>query len=266
MIRFLMLFLALTLTIFIAGCIDYDEALELNADGSGTMALHLTLYKHSFEAFTKMMSAFSEDTTTDTSMFKLFTREDLEKDLKDRKGGVKLLDFKEQQTDSTVIYDIKYSFKDLKEMMAINEEMGKKEMVGESGSVPEVAFSKDKSGLWRFSREFQGASLGEMMPGEADTTTAETPPPDTTVAKDSLAESFAQGIDSAMSQMGSMMTGMAEMMKQSFANHRMRLTAKFPGTVVESNATSVNGNTTTWEYKFTDMAKAPKKLEAVIKP
>jgi hypothetical protein len=35
---------------------------------------------------------------------------------------------------------------------------------------------------------------------------------------------------------------------------------------VASNATSTNGNTAVWEYKFTDMAKAPKQLQATIKP
>jgi hypothetical protein len=69
-----------------------------------------------------------------------------------------------------------------------------------------------------------------------------------------------------MAAMGSMMTGMADMMTKAFANHKMRMTVKFPGTVVQSNATSTNGNTAVWEYKFTDMAKAPKQLQATIKP
>jgi hypothetical protein len=56
------------------------------------------------------------------------------------------------------------------------------------------------------------------------------------------------------------------MMEKAFADRKMRMTVKFPGTVVTSNATSKSGNTAVWEYKFTDMAKAPKQLEATIKP
>ena len=273
---FLPLTLALLCGLFIAGCIDYEETLELNADGSGTMAMHLTVYKTYFKAMEEMMGSSSEDSTQDTATFTLFTREDLEKKLKERKSTVKLLDFKEQRSESTVVYDLKYSFKDLQEMLEISEQMGKSEMMGEPGSEsgsetggkPEITFSKDKSGQWQFVRGFEASSLGEMMPVSVpdDSTTSDSPSLDTAGTSDSLLEPLAEAFDTAMAQMGSMMTGMTDMMTKAFANHKMRMTAKFPGTVVASNATSTNGNTAVWEYKFTDMAKAPKQLQATIKP
>jgi hypothetical protein len=265
--RFFALFLALSTALLIAGCFDYDEVLELNADGSGTLALHLVVYKHYFEEISDMMSAMSEDSTEDSSMFTLFKREDLEKELAKRKSTVKLIDFKEQVTDSTVVYDVKYAFTDLQEMMAISEEMGRQDMMAEEPtSTPKVAFAKDKAGLWRFSREFEGSAMSSMMPGAEDTAAVEPPSLDTTEATDSLSAAFAEGVDTMMGQMGSMMTGMVGMMTKAFGDHRMRMTVKFPGTVTESNATKISGNTAIWEYKFVDMGKAPKQLEAVIKP
>lgn len=268
--RFLPLMLALLCALLIAGCIDYEETLELKADGSGTMAMHLTVYKKYFEVMSEMMASFSADSVQDSSMFKLFTRKDLEKKLKERKSTVKLLDFKEQMTESTVVYDLKYSFKDLQEMIEISGQMGKNEMMGGSGSEPtsksEITFRQDKSGQWQYARGFEAADMGEMIQPEEDTSEPESASLDTAGSADSLAEPLAEAFDTAMAQMGSLMTGMTEMMTKAFANHKMRMTVKFPGTVVKSNATSTNGNTAVWEYKFTDLTKAPKQLQATIKP
>ncbi len=272
--RFLPMTLALLCALLIAGCIDYEETLELNADGSGTMAMHLAVYIKDIAAIDEMMGSYSEDSTQDTATFTLFTREDLEKKLKESKSTVKLLDFKEQRSESTLVYDFKYSFKDLQEMLEISEQMGKNEMMGGSGSElgsepesePEITFRKDKSGQWQYARKFEAASMGEMMPVAEDSTKPENPSLDSAESVDSLVEPLVEAVDTMMAQMGSMMTGMADMMTKAFANHKMRMTVKFPGTVVESNATSTNGNMAVWEYKFTDMAKAPKQFQATIKP
>ena len=104
------------------------------------------------------------------------------------------------------------------------------------------------------------------MPPAEDSTKTESASLDTAESADSLVEPLVEAIDTMMAQMGTMMTGMADMMTKAFKNHKMRMTVKFPGKVVESNATSTNGNTAVWEYKFTDMAKAPKQLQATIKP
>jgi hypothetical protein len=276
--RFLPLILALLCALFIAGCIDYEETLELNADGSGTMAMHLTVYIKDINAIDEMMGSYSEDSTQDTATITLFTREDLEQKLKERKSTVKLLDFKEQRSESTLVYDFKYAFTDLREMMQISDQMGKNEKMGEPGSEsvselgnepivePEITFSKDKSGEWQFVRGFEGSSMGQMMPMEEEQSIPESTSLDTAESVDSLVEPFMEAVDTTMEQMGSMMSGMTEMMSKIFANHKMRITTKFPGTVVESNATSTNGNTAVWEYKFIDMAKAPKQLKATIKP
>jgi hypothetical protein len=91
--RFLPLTLALLCALFIAGCIDYEETLELNADGSGTMAMHVTVFKKYFDAMSEMMGS-PADSVKDSAIFKLFTREDMEKKIKEHKSTVKLLDFK----------------------------------------------------------------------------------------------------------------------------------------------------------------------------
>jgi uncharacterized lipoprotein YehR (DUF1307 family) len=276
--RFLPLTLALLCALFIAGCIDYEETLELNADGSGTMAMHVTIYKKYFEAMSAMTGSSSADSVQDSAMFKLFTREDMEAKIKEHKSTVKLLNFKEQLTDSTVVYDLKYAFNDLQEMLRISGQMGKNEMMGGPGSEsvseqagepngkPEITFRKEKSGQWQYTRGFAAAEMGEMMLPAEDSAKPQKANLDTAKSTDSLAEPLTEAIDTTMAQMGSVMAGMKEMMEKAFADRKMRMTVKFPGTVVTSNATSKSGNTAVWEYKFTDMAKAPKQLEATIKP
>jgi hypothetical protein len=271
--RFLIFALTMLMALTVAGCIDYDEILELNADGSGTMSMHVVVYKHYFEAIDAMMSSFAPDSSADstsstaasTGPFTLITRADIEKRLKERKSSVKLLDFQEKQNDSTATYDMKFSFKNLSEMIAVNEQMGSSDMTGEEEPAPEVSFVQDKAGLWQFSRGFQGASMGEMVAPPQEATDQDVPTGDSTETTDSLTDQIEEVVDSSMEQMGSMMNGMSEMMAKAFGDRKMRLTVKFPGTVTETNATSKSGNTAVWEYKFADLTKAPKQLQATVK-
>ncbi len=268
--RMLFLTLALLCAMVIAGCIDYDETLELNADGSGTMTTHFSIYKKAFEALAAMGEPVPEDSAQGESLFPVIERANIEEKLKNYKGNVQLLDFKQTENDSVLSYDIKYSFKNLQDMLEISENLGKDdvrdEASAEPSSTPKITFDKDESGQWQYTRGFQAAEMGEMIMPTEDSSTQESAVTSSTEAVDSTAEPMAQALDTAMSQMGTMMTSMADMMSQAFGDHKVRMTVKFPGTVAESNATSVKGNTAVWEYKFIDMAKAPKQLKATIKP
>jgi hypothetical protein len=53
-------------------------------------------------------------------------------------------------------------------------------------------------------------------------------------------------------------------LKDSFEGIAIKMVVTFPGEIIESNATSVDGNTATWEYSIEDMEKA-ENIRAVIR-
>ena len=247
------LILAFAVAFVAAGCFDYAERMEFNADGSGTLHQHMVLYKGGFTGLMEMMGEMVPDSVQDSSMFTFIKRADIEKKLENTKG-VKLIDFKESQNDSTATYDIKYSFTDIEEMMSVTANMGGDEMM--EGMVPKkgALFEKEATGNWKFSRDFGDSSMENFLNPPAEPTADQVSPEN---ESDSL---------SGEDQFSGMAKMMQAMMMQAFANRTVKLTVKFPGRIAESNATKVEGSEATWEYKFVDMGKAPRFLEASIKP
>ncbi len=247
------LLLVFAMAIAAAGCFDYAERMEFNADGSGTLHQHMVMYKGGFTGLMEMMGEMVPDSVQDSSMFSFIKRADIEKKLENVKG-VKLVDFKELQSDSTATYDIKYSFTNLEEMMSVTANMGGDEMM--EGMVPKkgALFEKQASGNWKFVRDFGDSSMENFLNPPAEPAADETP---------SGGESDSLSGEDPFSGMAKMMHAM---LMQAFANRTVKLTVKFPGKIAESNATKIDGSEATWEYKFIDMGKAPRSLEASIKP
>lgn len=247
------LLLVFAMAIVAAGCFDYAERMEFNADGSGTLYQRMVMYKGGFTGLMGMMGEMVPDSVQDSTMFTFIKRTDIEKKLENVKG-VKLIDFKESQNDSTATYDIKYSFTNLDEMMSVTANMGGDEMM--EGMVPKkgALFVKDASGNFKFSRDFGDSSMENFLKPPAEPTADEVSPED---------ESDSLSGEDPFSGMAKMMQAM---LMQAFANCTVKLTVKFPGEIAESNATKVEGSEATWEYKLIDMGKAPRSLEATIKP
>ncbi len=163
------LILAFAVAFVAAGCFDYAERMEFNADGSGTLHQHMVLYKGGFTGLMEMMGEMVPDSVQDSSMFTFIKRADIEKKLENTKG-VKLIDFKESQNDSTATYDIKYSFTDIEEMMSVTANMGGDEMM--EGMVPKkgALFEKEATGNWKFSRDFGDSSMENFLNPPAEPT------------------------------------------------------------------------------------------------
>ncbi len=254
---FLLVLLAAAL---IGGCIDYTEILELNADGSGTMSMQVVVHKKFFDAFDQMMGSVPDTSVkSDSNDYGMFKREDIEKQIADSKLKIKLVDFTQQNTDSTLISNVKFSFTDFSDMMKMSQQMGKAEVPEEESPKKKVTFLKSTDGLWNYARDFQDSSMNMMMEGLSDTSALSAQNP--TAEGDSTTDSLAQGFGNAMAEMSKTM---AKMMVSAFSDCHMRMAVKFPGKIVKTNATKVEGNTAIWEYKLNEIPKAPKQLEASV--
>ncbi len=255
----LMVGLILTcLALFACGCIDYSELLEINADGTGTMTLQMVMHKSYFEGL--MALAEMSDSTADTpdSVFSFMKRKDLEDRTKASNGKVKLIDFKENISDSTIAYEVKFSFTDLQEMLAVSGDVGQDESMAAPRFKRDVKFVKESSGNWHYSRALGDSTMNPFAQPQGSEE-SESVDPEPATAEDSLAQGMAEG----MKDMGK---AMMQMFEGAFAGRKIKLAVKFPGDIIESNATSTEGRTAIWEYAFMDLFNAPPKLTAVVKP
>lgn len=272
--------LILAMMLAVLGCIDYAETLELNADGTGTMTTRMVMHKKYFEELASLGQM--SDSANAADMFTFVKREDIEKKVKSSKGKVKLLDFKETTTDSTVAYDMKFSFTDLQEMLEVSGNMGDGEEMAAPAVKREVRFAKQASGNWLFTRDFADSAAAQMMqspePTESSATAEATEAEETTESvegneePDSAAgeyesmevmDSLGQAMGDAVTDMSDMMT---TMMESAFAGRKIILTVKFPGQIVETNAKRTEGNAAIWEYSFVELMKAPPQLRALVRP
>ncbi len=246
------LILVFTAAMLAAGCFDYAERIEFNADGSGTLLQHMVMYKDGFAGLMEMAGEMVPDSAQDSTMFSFIKRTDIETKLAAAKG-VKLIDFKEIQSDSTATYDIKYSFTDLQEVLRVTSNLGGSDMMEGMSSEKIANFVKDGADGWKFTRDFGDSSMEDFLNPAAEPVAEE--------------DSSGEGTDSLAAE--DPFSGMAKMMQtmimKALANRTVKVTVKFPGKIAESNATKVEGSEATWEYKLVDMGKAPRSLEAVIK-
>ena len=242
------------LAIFVVGCFDYAERLELNADGSGIFIQHMVLYKEGMEGMMPMLKGFSADSTGDSSRFSFIKRDDFEKKLASSNTSLKLVDFKETQTDSTTSYDVKISFANMADLSRFSNTWTEGPMVQSVAQKKEITFEKVASGGWKFTREFGDSSMANFG----------MPQPDIAATSDSTGqEPDSMSAENPLNDMGKMMY---TMMMQAFGNRKVKLTVRFPGEVAESNATIIKGNEATWEYNVMDVASHPSILEATIRP
>jgi len=272
--------LIFAMALVVVGCIDYAETLELNADGTGTMTTRMVMHKKYFEELASL-GQMSDSANAD-DMFTFVKREDIEKKVKTTNGKVKLLDFKETTTDSTVAYDMKFSFTDLQEMLQVSGNLGNGEEMAAPAVKREVKFVKQASGDWLFTRDFADTAASQMMqsPEPTEPVESEEPAesgevsesfegsdePDTAAGEYESVEvmdSLGQAMGDAVNDMGDMMT---TMMETAFAGRKIVLTVKFPGQIVETNATRTEGKAAIWEFSFVELMKAPPQLRALVKP
>jgi hypothetical protein len=98
-----LLTIILLISVFIAGCVNYDQKTKLNGDGSGTMKIH----------YWSKMSNFKMGTTVGKFDF---DKKNAENNYKSSNTDVKSVNVEEKLDDSTKHVTIELSFKDVNEL------------------------------------------------------------------------------------------------------------------------------------------------------
>lgn len=270
----------------LAGCIDYEETLTLNADGSGSVKMHFAIDK----AFVNDMKATSPTEVDSADNEPLCTEEEMRATLESMNSGLELIGYKETETEKMVAYDVELKFADYDDFKDL-ESACPNEAYG-SGDGWQFAYDEQPDGTWLFSRQFQGqgsmedgampgdemteeeyaAMMDEMQNQSEDAGEAEAEEPDDTNPEsedeeaqgpsDEANEQAAKEFEETMQKLAAGMQRMEEDAK----SHKIKLVVKLPGEVVQSNATKVEGRTVTWEYTLDKMQEAPETFTATVRP
>lgn len=280
MIRRVLLGLVLLAAVAMMGCFDYQEFMVLNKDGSGTLEMRLAMDMAMIEGMEAMAESFgAEEVEEPVEEEEFISKNNIEKYLKENDAGVKLLSYEELEEEGMKVWKIKYSFEDLNSIHhitgSLNEDFDQMDDFAEDepaaeeedDDTPELSFAQQDDGTWLFER---GMDTGDQMPGmgmegdmgmmdDTGDVDYEEEPYDDQPAEEE--EEMSGDDTTAMGDFAKQMEEMSRMMSKV----GVKLTVQFPGEVVESNATKVEGNTATWEYKMSEMGKFPDILRAVVK-
>jgi hypothetical protein len=232
--------------VFLTGCFEIEQSIELKKDLSGTADFHLGI---DMEPMVVVMAQFAremegkEGPITDAELAKAKadfkksmtkkssgdtpSRGEIEKDLPE---GVKLLDFKVEEKDFGVSSDFKFGFDRVNRLVGV-----KLPSKGEDPTQKNIIDSP-----------FDGLELIE----KDDTLTIRTKPQNPTESvKEQAAD--APKLDKETE----------EMVKKAFGKMRVAYRITAPFTIVSHNATRREGNTLIWEYdmkRFEELAASGK--------
>lgn len=235
--------LAVFVVVFLTGCFDIEQSIELKKDLSGTADFHLGV---DMEPMVMVMAQFAREmegkkgpiTEAELAKARADFKKSLEKDSgktpsradieKDLPEGVKLLDFKFEEKDFGISSDFKFGFDKVSRLVSLK--------------LP----SKDEDPTKKSVIDSPFESLEIIEKG--DTLTIRTKP-----------ENPADAVKEQAAEAPKLDKDTEEMVKKAFGKMRVAYKITAPFTIVSHNATRREGNTLIWEYdmkRFEQMASA----------
>lgn len=235
------------------GCVDYDERMTLNKDGSGRVEIRMAVDKESYETLRSMGEEFGRT----SSPLQELDRADVERKLKERNSKAKLERYSESEKGGDRVWEIAFTFESMDDLVDIGYALDEK------NTEAPFTFEKVAGGGWLYRRDLEQEGEDAAASYSMDEGIVEIP---------GMGEIDPQNFDPSQlqAQMEEMMKNMenlqAQMEKQQAkieqesTTRRIRFSVDFPGDVVESNATEVKGKTAVWEYRFDDIEKMGGKM------
>ncbi|MFQ5499628.1 MAG: hypothetical protein ACE5FH_08140 [Candidatus Zixiibacteriota bacterium] len=282
--KFVVVVLALVL-IGLVGCIDVEEHLTLNDDGSGKVAMHYAIAKSYFEQMQAMQDEMMKDLPEEIKaqmpqgslVDQMFSKDRINEVLAEEASDIELLKYSRGEANESIVWDIEFSFEDINKLYVVYEALSSDESDEEDYNQPqdsgkderpEKLLTRQDDGTLLFVRAFDdesqagmGGSEDEYTGGGENYSSEEYP------SESAGNDEYQVDADdsAALAMFGTSAEGMQSMAEE-MSKKTIRFTVTFPGEIVESNATSVDGNTATWEYKLTEMNDNMPTQRAVIKP
>jgi len=267
----------LAVLVVLGGCIDYQETISFNPDGSGTLKIRYALDKQYMDQMEQMSASMStgdeeEGEEPESADDEMWTREQIEEALAGNDAGVELIDYSVGEEDGWKVWQMEFSFKNLADFQDATRNL-LDESESEAGeSDLDRSYTEQDDGTWLYMYDMGGGGdsedldLSGMDMSEEDSMempNAEEMAEAMKQMQEAMKEYSQEGDDvmggdanpeegEKQEQMDEAMENLGEGLESMFAGMgkaSVKITATFPGKIIESNATSVEGNTATWEYK-----------------
>jgi len=238
----------------LCGCFDYEEDLVLNADGSGTIRIHISMEEQQAIIATMVMAAAAhgkDEGSGEEAGVAMLAKPQIEESLRARGSKAKLIAHTLTVDEGYYVWDMTFSFSHVNDLAQVAVSLVPGSLLPTEDSFrtkrelpPVLTFSVQDSVSWLFTRPLgmeQGlGAWPDNYDGDYDDYSADsgsTADPSESELKDSneTAEMLPDSTwDSAQLLEESKSEVMAEM-----AQYKIRLVVTFPGQVEESNADSV---------------------------
>lgn len=271
-------FVTLTLlaSLILSGCVKYKERVSLNKDGSGTVDVHFTVsdeYFKQMESLAQMTAKMAGGKTEKVEPPKIIaSRQEIEAFLKQADAGVKLLEYNQPDSSSGTV-DARFSFTSVAGLdIAASSLFPDEDPLGEDDKgAPTASFVKQDDGTWLFTRMMEPDS--ESVEGMGDEGAFDE---DGEYGEMGYGDEDGQGDDEGYSDSvnvsaedfaGTDMEALAKDMEKAATDTEhpaITLSVTFPGKVLESNATSIDGATATWSFTLQQISANPAPMTAKI--
>lgn len=264
----------------LSGCFNYEETLVLNKDGSGTVQMKCAVSKAYIDQmkqmYEQMAEAMPDMEIPENPGDAIFNREDIEEAVRADNSGLELVHYEISETEDMKTWDMKFSFTDMESLDALDKALSPEEAGGgyqeeATGADDEPLLTKQDDGTWLFFRSFEDKMDSESYGGEDEEYYQEdyddyeeqdyseedySYDEDDTGALGAIAGQMEEGLNQVVEELG--------LMAEEMGKQKIRFSVTFPGKIIESNATSVDGNTAVWEYSMDQMENSPPDQQAII--
>lgn len=268
-VKILLVPVIILIAVLFTGCFDYEETMVFNEDGSGTITMKYSVEKAYIEQMQQMYKQMAEGMPgveiPEDPFSEMFDKENIEASLAENNNEVTLVDYVVTETENARVWDMKFAFQDINNLDKLYEAVSPEDeytYVEESEEPAEELFAlvtKQDDGSYLYLRPMDDMEMEEDQESEEDYYPEAESEEDYSGSESE--EEYAEQLDAGIEQLTESVNSMAE----SMGNHTMVFKVTFPGKVVESNATKIDGNTATWIYKFNEMEGKLSDQRAVYK-
>lgn len=273
--------LALLFLLCLVGCLEYMEQVKLNKDGSGSTQLRFAVSKDYFKQMDEMRRMMAQMTDGESESVEqpaiISSKEKIKMFFTEIRSGAKLESYKVSETDDFRVWNLSFTFTKLAELDHIGasvfqneDEVEEEDQMGEDSldmeHQPSVTFTKQDNGTWLFTRTMPNDDTSgemEMDDGYPDNNYVGGQEYSDDYSEEEGGEESSMIGDSIEDALGAFTKEMEQMVGDP-NKPAITFSVSFPGKVVESNASTVDGNTATWAFTFEQLSDSLPTMTASI--